>query len=171
MTQEITNFINGRRVVASGETDELIDPSSGEAFARAPASASAAESRSGDPQLDTQAMARSSRTSYEGAQAVLNASASVLGGGSSALTSSPANCASIPAIHRRGQLNHASHLLAFTKIRNDPRTAVYIAKQRANGKTSCPPVCYLSAAVISWPIMSASRRSWSARSVLTMSRT
>ena len=43
MTQEITNFVNGRRVVvASGETDELIDPSSGEAFATAPASASAA---------------------------------------------------------------------------------------------------------------------------------
>jgi transposase len=34
------------------------------------------------------------------------------------------------------QLNHAFHLLAFTKIRYDPQTAVYIAKQRANGKTT-----------------------------------
>jgi transposase len=34
------------------------------------------------------------------------------------------------------QLNHAFHLLAFTKIRYDPPTAVYLAKQRANGKTT-----------------------------------
>jgi transposase len=33
------------------------------------------------------------------------------------------------------QLNHAFHLLAFSKIRYDPETAVYIAKQRANAKT------------------------------------
>ena len=29
------------------------------------------------------------------------------------------------------QLNHAFHMLAITKIRHDPRTAVYLAKQRA----------------------------------------
>ena len=34
------------------------------------------------------------------------------------------------------QLNHAFHMLALTKIRHDPRTAVYLAKQRANGKTT-----------------------------------
>jgi transposase len=34
------------------------------------------------------------------------------------------------------QLNHAFHLLAFSKIRYDPQTAVYISKQRANGKTT-----------------------------------
>nr|MDQ2897501.1 transposase [Actinomycetota bacterium] len=34
------------------------------------------------------------------------------------------------------QLNHAFHMLAVTKIRHDPRTAVYLAKQRANGKTN-----------------------------------
>jgi transposase len=34
------------------------------------------------------------------------------------------------------QLNHAFHMLALTRIRHDPRTAVYIAKQRRNGKTS-----------------------------------
>jgi transposase len=34
------------------------------------------------------------------------------------------------------QLNHAFHMLALTKLLHDPRTAVYIAKQRANGKTS-----------------------------------
>lgn len=34
------------------------------------------------------------------------------------------------------QLNHAFHMLALTKIIHDPRTAVYIAKQRKNGKTS-----------------------------------
>jgi transposase len=58
-----------------------------------------------------------------------------------------AGCAPIPASSGRTdrhrldpggnrQLNHAFHLLAFTKIRYDPQTAVYIAKQRANGKTS-----------------------------------
>jgi transposase len=34
------------------------------------------------------------------------------------------------------QLNHAIHMLALTKMRHDPRTAVYIAKQRRNGKTN-----------------------------------
>jgi len=34
------------------------------------------------------------------------------------------------------QLNHAFHMLALTKLIDDPRTAVYIAKQRKNGKTS-----------------------------------
>jgi transposase len=34
------------------------------------------------------------------------------------------------------QLNHAFHPLAIIKIRNDPRTAVYLAKHRANGKTN-----------------------------------
>src|SRR5450631_2791060 len=34
------------------------------------------------------------------------------------------------------QLNHAFHMLALTKIRHDPRTPVYIAKQRAHGKTN-----------------------------------
>jgi transposase len=34
------------------------------------------------------------------------------------------------------QLNHAFHMLAITKILHDPRTAVYIAKQRGNGKTN-----------------------------------
>jgi transposase len=34
------------------------------------------------------------------------------------------------------QLNHAFHTLALTKILHDPRTAVYIAKQRSNGKTN-----------------------------------
>jgi hypothetical protein len=34
------------------------------------------------------------------------------------------------------QLNHAIHMLALTKISHDPRTALYIAKQRARGKTS-----------------------------------
>jgi transposase len=57
-----------------------------------------------------------------------------------------AGCAPIPASSGRTdrhrldsggnrQLNHAFHLLAFTKIRYDSETAVYIAKQRANGKT------------------------------------
>jgi transposase len=32
------------------------------------------------------------------------------------------------------QLNHAFHMLAFTKIRNDPRTAISLAKQRQHGK-------------------------------------
>ena len=34
------------------------------------------------------------------------------------------------------QLNHAIHMLALAKIVNDPRTAVYLAKQRSNGKTT-----------------------------------
>ncbi|MEO8968423.1 MAG: transposase [Solirubrobacteraceae bacterium] len=34
------------------------------------------------------------------------------------------------------QLNHAFHMLAMTKILHDSRTAVYIAKQRSNGKTN-----------------------------------
>jgi len=34
------------------------------------------------------------------------------------------------------QLNHAIHMLALTKIRHDPQTAVYIAKHRRNGKTN-----------------------------------
>jgi transposase len=33
------------------------------------------------------------------------------------------------------QLNHAFHMLALTKILHDPRTAVYLAKQR-NGKSN-----------------------------------
>ena len=34
------------------------------------------------------------------------------------------------------QLNHAFHMLAFAKILHDPRTAVYLAKQRRNGKSN-----------------------------------
>ena len=34
------------------------------------------------------------------------------------------------------QLNHAFHMLALTKILHDPRTAVYLAKQRGNGKST-----------------------------------
>jgi transposase len=34
------------------------------------------------------------------------------------------------------QLNHAIHMLAITKICHDPQTAVYLAKQRRNGKTN-----------------------------------
>jgi transposase len=33
------------------------------------------------------------------------------------------------------QLNHAIHMLALTKLMHDPQTALYIAKQRNNGKT------------------------------------
>jgi transposase len=33
------------------------------------------------------------------------------------------------------QLNHAIHMLALSRIRHDPATAVYIARQRARGKT------------------------------------
>lgn len=33
------------------------------------------------------------------------------------------------------QLNHAIHMIALTKQRCDPKTAIYIAKQRQNGKT------------------------------------
>ncbi len=58
-----------------------------------------------------------------------------------------AGCAPIPVSsgntsrHRldRGgnrQLNHAIHMLALTKLANDPQTAAYIARQRASGKTS-----------------------------------
>ena len=34
------------------------------------------------------------------------------------------------------QLNHAFHMLAICKITSDPRTAVYLARQRASGKTN-----------------------------------
>jgi transposase len=34
------------------------------------------------------------------------------------------------------QLNHAIHMLALTKISHDPQTALYLAKQRARGKTT-----------------------------------
>jgi len=34
------------------------------------------------------------------------------------------------------QLNHAFHMLGITKICRDPRTAVYLAKQRRNDKTN-----------------------------------
>jgi transposase len=34
------------------------------------------------------------------------------------------------------QLNHAIHMLAVSKIRHDPQTALYMAKQRANGKST-----------------------------------
>jgi transposase len=58
-----------------------------------------------------------------------------------------AGCAPIPVSsgrtdrHRldRGgnrQLNHAIHMLALSKIRHDPQTANYIAKQRRHGKTN-----------------------------------
>jgi transposase len=58
-----------------------------------------------------------------------------------------AGCAPIPVASGRTdrtpldpggnrQLNHAFHMLAVIKIRHDPRTAVYIAKQRAHGKTN-----------------------------------
>jgi transposase len=58
-----------------------------------------------------------------------------------------AGCAPIPVCsgrtdrHRldRGgnrQLNHAIHMLALSKIRHDTQTALYIAKQRARGKTN-----------------------------------
>jgi transposase len=57
-----------------------------------------------------------------------------------------AGCAPVPVSsgrtdrHRldRGgnrQLNHAIHMLAISKLRHDPQTATYIARQRANGKT------------------------------------
>jgi transposase len=58
-----------------------------------------------------------------------------------------AGCAPIPVSsgntsrHRldRGgnrQLNHAIHMLAICKLRNDPQTALYITRQRAHGKTN-----------------------------------
>jgi transposase len=58
-----------------------------------------------------------------------------------------AGCAPIPVSsgrtdrHRldRGgnrQLNHAIHMLALSRIRHHPQTALYIAKQRRNGKTN-----------------------------------
>jgi Transposase IS116/IS110/IS902 family len=34
------------------------------------------------------------------------------------------------------QLNHAFHMLALTKLLHDPRTAVYLAKQRRDGKSN-----------------------------------
>jgi len=37
------------------------------------------------------------------------------------------------------QLNHAIHMLAVTKISHDPRTAVYLAKQRAAGRPPRTP--------------------------------
>lgn len=57
-----------------------------------------------------------------------------------------AGCAPIPAStgqtvrHRldpggNRQLNHAFYMLAVIRISHDPRTAVYLAKQRANGNT------------------------------------
>jgi len=33
------------------------------------------------------------------------------------------------------QLNHAIHMLALSRIRHDPQTALYMAKQRGRGKT------------------------------------
>ncbi|MFZ1993933.1 MAG: IS110 family transposase [Solirubrobacteraceae bacterium] len=58
-----------------------------------------------------------------------------------------AGCAPIPVASGRTdrhrldpggnrQLNHAFHMLALTKILNDPRTAIYLAKQRRNGKSN-----------------------------------
>jgi len=58
-----------------------------------------------------------------------------------------AGCAPIPVSsgrtdrHRldRGgnrQLNHAIHMIALAKLSHDPQTAIYVAKQRARGKTS-----------------------------------
>jgi transposase len=58
-----------------------------------------------------------------------------------------AGCAPIPVssgrtdryrLDRGGnrQLNHAVHMLALSKIRLDPQTAVYIARQRQRGKTN-----------------------------------
>ena len=57
-----------------------------------------------------------------------------------------AGCAPIPVSSGRSdrhrldpggnrQLNSAFYMLAIIRIRDDPRTAVYIARQRANGKT------------------------------------
>ena len=34
------------------------------------------------------------------------------------------------------QLNYAIHMIALSRLRHDPQTAIYIAKQRARGKTS-----------------------------------
>ena len=34
------------------------------------------------------------------------------------------------------QLNHAIHILAICKIRLDPQTALYLARQRERGKTN-----------------------------------
>lgn len=58
-----------------------------------------------------------------------------------------AGCAPIPVSSGRSdryrldrggnrQLNHAIHMLAVIKIRHDPQTALYIARQRARGKTN-----------------------------------
>ena len=38
------------------------------------------------------------------------------------------------------QLNHAIHVLALSKIRHDPQTALYMAKQRRRGKTQRKPI-------------------------------
>jgi transposase len=57
-----------------------------------------------------------------------------------------AGCAPIPVSSGRSdrhrldpggnrRLNSAFYMLAIIRIRDDPRTAVYIARQRANGKT------------------------------------
>ena len=57
-----------------------------------------------------------------------------------------AGCAPIPVSSGRSdrhrldpggnrRLNSAFYMLAIIRIRHDPRTAVYIARQRANGKT------------------------------------
>ena len=57
-----------------------------------------------------------------------------------------AGCAPVPASSGRTdrhrldhggnrQLNYTIHMIALTKLRHDPATALYIAKQRQNGKT------------------------------------
>jgi Transposase IS116/IS110/IS902 family len=67
--------------------------------------------------------------------------------GSDAQLARLAGCAPIPVSSGRTdrhrldpggnrQLNHAFHLLAVVKIRHDPPAAVYIAKQRAAGRTN-----------------------------------
>ncbi len=43
------------------------------------------------------------------------------------------------------QLNHAIHMLALTKLSHDPQTALYIAKQRARGKTNTEAIRCLKA--------------------------
>jgi transposase len=63
-------------------------------------------------------------------------------------------CAPIPVSSGRtdrhrldpGGLNHALHMLALTKLLDDPRTAVYMAEQRTNGKTSRDAIRSLNAA-------------------------
>jgi transposase len=72
-----------------------------------------------------------------------------------------AGCAPIPVSsgrtdrHRldRGgnrQLNCTLHMIAITRIRLDPRTAVYIAKQRAAGKTNKEAIRCLKRHLIRW---------------------